>query len=252
MNGRKTSPFVDQAEARRPSLRNPSPVRGQLELGGAYSPWAEPLRASLGQGRGLHSRLTCKKLNPSTEHQRAGYTMDAMNVVRLIPGTRLGLSMQSAHRRGGHSSSAGEPAVRLVAATDALVSPCDNPGIERGQELVRLMVVDDSDAFRQAAQWVIESVSGLELVAEACSGHEALTRLPQSSPDIVLMDIRMPGLDGIETTRLIIKRWPNARVVLMTAGDIPSTAHTCGAAGVMQKHTLHTTSAAEWRELAGY
>ena len=100
----------------------------------------------------------------------------------VCPGTRLGLSMQSAHRRGGHSSSTGEPAVRLVAATDALVSPCDNAGIELGQALVRLMVVDDSDVFRQAARWVIESISGLELVAEACSGHEARPGCPRAFP----------------------------------------------------------------------
>jgi DNA-binding NarL/FixJ family response regulator len=117
---------------------------------------------------------------------------------------------------------------------------------------LRLMVVDDSEVFRGAARSLVERLPGFDLVAEASSGGEALVRFEDAAPDLVLMDIRMAGIDGIEATRQIVHRWPGALVVLVTSEDpldVPASAGCCGAVRVMQKESLCVSSGAEWREL---
>ena len=115
---------------------------------------------------------------------------------------------------------------------------------------LRLMVVDDSEVFRGAARSLVERLPGFDLVAEASSGGEALVRFEDAAPDLVLMDIRMAGIDGIEATRQIVHRWPGALVVLVTSEDpldVPASAGCCGAVRVMQKESLCVSSGAEWR-----
>src|SRR5206468_6085664 len=81
----------------------------------------------------------------------------------------------------------------------------------------RVLVVDDNDAMRTTAEAVVSTAEELRLVGSAASGAEAIQRLPELRPDFVLLDIRMPGIDGIEAARIIRRQNPNIVVVLYSA-----------------------------------
>ena len=85
---------------------------------------------------------------------------------------------------------------------------------------MRVLLVDDQELFVRNLQIVLESRAGdIEVVGIARDGREALQRVRESKPDIVLMDVRMPVMDGVEATRLIHDRHPAIRVVMLTTFD---------------------------------
>ena len=65
----------------------------------------------------------------------------------------------------------------------------------------RIVVVDDSDGFRSLLQWFLGSLPEVQIVAEACDGIDAIEQVGRTKPDLVLMDVCMPKLDGLQTTR---------------------------------------------------
>lgn len=81
------------------------------------------------------------------------------------------------------------------------------------------MLVDDHPAFRKGMAALIESEPGLEVVAQTGDGREALELYRQSLPDVVLMDLRLPGMGGVEATLAIRKEFPMARVIVLTTFD---------------------------------
>lgn len=100
------------------------------------------------------------------------------------------------------------------------------------------MVVDDQQPFRDAARAVVERLNGFEIIAEAESGEDAVVKVDELQPDIVLMDINMGGIDGIEATVLITSRHPSTMVVLLSTyelSDLPPAARTSGAAAYVNK-----------------
>ena len=80
-----------------------------------------------------------------------------------------------------------------------------------------MLVVDDSDVFLGAAASVILATSTLRLVGAAGSGEEAIRLLPQLRPDLVLLDFQMPGMDGVQTTRIIRREEPRTVVIVISA-----------------------------------
>lgn len=107
--------------------------------------------------------------------------------------------------------------------------------------LVQVLVVDDQAPFRAAARAVIARVPGFELVAEATSGEEAVDLVDKVRPGVVLMDINMGVMDGLEATKLITTAHPETMVILVstyTEADMPSTARRCGAAAYVNKDEL--------------
>ena len=81
---------------------------------------------------------------------------------------------------------------------------------------VTVMIVDDQAPFRAAARAVVDRIDGFELVAEVESGEEAVAASARTGPDLVLMDINMGDLDGIEATRLITAAAPDTKVILVS------------------------------------
>jgi DNA-binding NarL/FixJ family response regulator len=79
------------------------------------------------------------------------------------------------------------------------------------------MIVDDHAIVRAGLHRLLEQSPDIQVVAEAVDGSEALVRMAEHEPDVVLMDLSMPGMDGIEATRQIVARWPAARVVALTS-----------------------------------
>jgi DNA-binding NarL/FixJ family response regulator len=83
-------------------------------------------------------------------------------------------------------------------------------------ELLRVMVADDSVDFREGIAALLASVDGLELVGEAVDGQQAVTGALDLQPDVVLMDLHMPGCNGIEATRQIVSSAPHIAVLVLT------------------------------------
>ena len=106
---------------------------------------------------------------------------------------------------------------------------------------VSVLTADDQPLFRAAARDVIVATPGFEFVGEAASGFEAIELFAALAPDLVLIDVRMPGLDGIETTRRLRARHPRAAVVLISLddlSDLESVTASCGAAAFVRKQDL--------------
>jgi DNA-binding NarL/FixJ family response regulator len=80
---------------------------------------------------------------------------------------------------------------------------------------VRAVVADDHPVFRQGLRVLLEDL-GVDVVAEAPDGTAAVEVALRERPDVVLMDVQMPGLSGIEATRQLVERWPDARVLVLT------------------------------------
>ena len=81
---------------------------------------------------------------------------------------------------------------------------------------LRVLVVDDQESHRRGVMALLEFAEGIEVTHEASNGQEALRIVEQEQPDVVLMDVRMLIMDGLEATRQIKKRWPHVKVIIMT------------------------------------
>ena len=106
------------------------------------------------------------------------------------------------------------------------------------EPLIRIVVADDQAIVRDGLVTVLRLVPGLEVVAEAADGEEAVARTAELRPDVVLMDLRMPGLDGVGATARITADFPDTAVlVLTTFADDESIlrALTAGARGYLTK-----------------
>jgi DNA-binding NarL/FixJ family response regulator len=84
---------------------------------------------------------------------------------------------------------------------------------------MRVLIVDDHPVTRDGLRTAFNMADEIEVVGEAASGEEALDAVDQNSPDIVFMDVRMPGMNGIQATRLIRERHPETKVILFTIDE---------------------------------
>jgi DNA-binding NarL/FixJ family response regulator len=103
---------------------------------------------------------------------------------------------------------------------------------------VPVLIVDDQAPFRRAARAVVAATPGFDVVGEAESGEEAVELAASLRPGMVLMDINLPGINGIEATRRITAARPETVVMLLSTyqeGDLPSDALSCGAARYVHK-----------------
>lgn len=106
-----------------------------------------------------------------------------------------------------------------------------------GAKKIRVLLVDDHKVVRQGIRHLLELDEGIEVVGGAETGEEALSEAYLRRPDVVLMDIRIPGLDGIEATRQLKQTFPDMEVIMLTsyAKEYVSQAIEAGASGYLLK-----------------
>lgn len=116
-------------------------------------------------------------------------------------------------------------------------------------EPIRVLLVDDQELFREGVRVIVDAQPGMEVVGTAADGLEAVQRVDELQPDVVLMDIRMPEMDGVEATRQIFapervaRRERPVRVVVLTTFNLDDRAATAirfGASGFLLKGTTPT------------
>ena len=121
---------------------------------------------------------------------------------------------------------------------------------ESPRQPVRVLVVDDPERFRAVLRELVDGVDGMAVAGEASSGEGALEAAAQLGPQLVLMDVRMPGIGGIEATRRLVAAHPET-VVLLVSVDGAGQAEeirTSGAAGFLPKQRLSRRALADaWR-----
>lgn len=104
--------------------------------------------------------------------------------------------------------------------------------------MLKVLVVDDHDLIRVGICQLIRQVSGITVVGEASSGEEAIGLADQLTPDVVFMDLRMPGMGGAEAAKRIIRRHSTIKIIILTAvndGDYPRRMLRAGASAYMTK-----------------
>lgn len=128
---------------------------------------------------------------------------------------------------------------------------------------VKVLIVDDQAPFRGAARAVVGATKEFSVIGEAESGEQAVELVDELSPDLVLMDINMGGIDGLEATTQIVKARPETLVVLVstyTLEQLPPHARTCGAVAYLNKDELSPRAVRRiwadggddsWRRVAG-
>jgi DNA-binding NarL/FixJ family response regulator len=105
------------------------------------------------------------------------------------------------------------------------------PSSGQNGSCVRVLTVDDQDVFRRVARDVIAATAGFESIGDARSGEEALAAVERLRPELVLLDVRMPGIGGIEAARRITSDHPGVVVVLISIEDPDEFSHAARSAG---------------------
>lgn len=109
-------------------------------------------------------------------------------------------------------------------------------------ETIRILVIDDHLLFRDGLRVLIDSAPDCQLAGEATSGEEAISLAADLQPDVVLMDVKMPGMDGIQATRQIVRASPHIGVLVLTMLEDDNsvfTAMRAGARGYLLKGASH-------------
>jgi DNA-binding NarL/FixJ family response regulator len=105
--------------------------------------------------------------------------------------------------------------------------------VESGLQPIRVLLVEDNDVFRQALVLLLELQEGLEVVGAVSDGSAAVGAARELAPHVVVMDFRLPGMDGVETTTALTRDCPSIAVVGLTASASPRELDALTAAGAV-------------------
>jgi DNA-binding NarL/FixJ family response regulator len=106
---------------------------------------------------------------------------------------------------------------------------------------VRVLIVDDQEPFRMAARMVVEATDGFEVVGESPTGEESVEAARELAPDLVLMDVNLPGINGLEATRQILSQSKSVVILLLSTyeeEEYAPRAAECGASAYIPKSSF--------------
>jgi NarL family two-component system response regulator LiaR len=92
-----------------------------------------------------------------------------------------------------------------------------NSSTEAPHPVIRVVIVDDHEAIRRSLAIFMRTMSGVVVVGEAMNGKEAISLVQQTKPDVVLMDLMMPVMDGITATKILHEQFPALRIIILTS-----------------------------------
>ncbi|MEI2265066.1 UvrY/SirA/GacA family response regulator transcription factor [Erwinia sp. CGal63] len=104
--------------------------------------------------------------------------------------------------------------------------------------MIRVLLVDDHELVRAGIRRILEDIKGFQVVGEACCGEEAVKWCRNNDVDVVLMDMNMPGIGGLEATRKIVRYSPDVKIIMLTIhteNPLPARVMQAGAAGYLSK-----------------
>jgi two-component system NarL family response regulator len=110
----------------------------------------------------------------------------------------------------------------------------DEKMLQCGVKYLRILVVDDSPTFVRTLCAFFENYPNVEIVGVASSAHQALVTVGELQPDLVLMDLQMPGMSGLEATKVLSRRFPTIPVVMLTSHDMPGLRQVCKDSGAYE------------------
>ncbi len=111
---------------------------------------------------------------------------------------------------------------------------CGQRGVTWLGKAIQVMLVDDSAESRQSMRMLLELAEDVRVLAEASDGVEALQQLTMYTPDVVVMDMNMPGMDGVAATEIICTQFPNISVVVVSVQDDFECVRRCMLAGAKE------------------
>ncbi len=117
---------------------------------------------------------------------------------------------------------------------------------------IRVLVADDSPLARSAIRTLLASRQEVEMIGDAADGEEAVRRAKALCPDLILMDLQMPKLDGLRATRMVRDHLPQVRIIVVTVNNGPEVQQTClagGADGFVTKDRIYQDLLAEIRRV---
>ena len=85
--------------------------------------------------------------------------------------------------------------------------------------MIKILIADDQEMIRESLQIVLSNRAGLEVIGTAANGQEVIQNVRQERPDVILMDIRMPKMDGVQCTKIIKENYPEVKIIILTTFD---------------------------------
>jgi DNA-binding NarL/FixJ family response regulator/two-component sensor histidine kinase len=175
-----------------------------------------------------HVRLSCRTAvaRLTVEDDGKGFVPDQTGRERQPAGLGLSGMRERAALLGGTLTIESAPGVGTCIALDVPIDrPSDDPGVvpervvrahDDSSPDIRVLLVDDHAMFREGLVRILGAWPGIRVVGEAADGRQAIELVEQLQPDVVVMDIAMPNLNGLDATRQISRRFPDVRVVILT------------------------------------